>query len=86
MLKSAVRNVIGYVIFVAAVVGILYASSGRRFPQIPADGIHHNITDNAVCLSCHGPRGPNPMKLTHPPKFDCPKCHKPARKTVKTGR
>lgn len=80
MLKSPVRNIIGYILFVAVVVVVLYAFSGRRFPQVPADAIHRGITDNAVCLKCHGPDGPDPMKASHPPKFDCPKCHKQAKK------
>lgn len=65
-----------FVIFVLAVLGFLYSISGKKNPQIPADPAHKDITEISVCISCHSRGAKSPMKSTHPPKFECFKCHK----------
>ncbi len=73
----------GFIIFVAAVVGILlvYTFTGKEYPAIPSDDLHRGVTDTAGCMGCHGQGKKYEMKKTHPPKFECFKCHKPVQKT-----
>ncbi|MDA8155731.1 MAG: hypothetical protein M0Z52_04645 [Actinomycetota bacterium] len=75
-----------YIIVSLVVVGVLYALSGKKFPQIPLDAAHQGLTaatvtdTNAACMGCHGPGKPNALKPNHPPKFSCFKCHKPKKR------
>jgi hypothetical protein len=72
---------LGFIIFALAVVGLLllYTFTSEEFPRLPADAIHRTAMTPKACMECHGPGKKNEMKKTHPPKFDCPKCHKPAK-------
>ncbi|MFA5354996.1 MAG: hypothetical protein WC291_12270 [Thermodesulfovibrionales bacterium] len=73
------KKTIGFVIFVLAIVGLLYSISGKKFPRIPDNPIHKGIASEEVCMSCHGPDKEQPLKKEHPPKFECFKCHKTKR-------
>jgi cytochrome c553 len=73
------KNTVIFIVFVLIVVGFLYSISGKRYPQIPADANHQNVTDIQACLACHGPGTQHPQKPTHPPKTECFECHKKKR-------
>jgi len=75
------KSTIAFIIFVLLIVGLLFSISGKRYPRIPADAIHKDIevNNNAACLECHGAGKKNAVKSTHPPKFECFKCHKARR-------
>jgi hypothetical protein len=76
------KSTIGFIIFVLIIVIVLYAISGKRYPPVPGDDIHKavEISNSTVCMECHGPSKKAALKETHPPKFECFKCHKAARK------
>lgn len=78
------KNTLIFVIFVVGVLGLLFAVSGKRVPPplIPEDGIHEAAGDASACMNCHGPGKSAAMKKVHPPKYECPKCHR----TKKGGR
>ncbi len=71
----------GFLVFVAVVLGLLlvYTFTGREYPLMPADDVHRDAKDVASCMKCHGAGKKYEMKKTHPPKFECFKCHKPGR-------
>ena len=76
------KNTLIFLIFVLAVLGLLYAISGRRVPPpfIPADGLHAGAGNSAsACMDCHGPGKEAQLKAKHPPKYECFKCHKTAK-------
>ncbi len=75
------KSTIWFIIFVLLIVGLLFSISGKRYPRIPDDVIHKDIAFNntAACLECHGAGKKNALKNTHPPKFECFKCHKARR-------
>jgi mono/diheme cytochrome c family protein len=75
------KGKMSFIIFVVAVVGLLllYTFTSEEFPRLPADAIHGAAITPEACMACHGPGKKNEMKKTHPPKFDCPKCHKRAK-------
>jgi cytochrome c553 len=73
------KNNIIFVLFILVVVGFFFSISGKKYPQIPANEAHQEITEITACMKCHGPDGVNPRKPSHPPKDDCFKCHKKKR-------
>jgi len=73
------KSTVSFVIFVLAVLGFLFLISGKRYPQIPADARHRAVTENTACMGCHGPDKEDKLKETHPPKYECFKCHKVKR-------
>ncbi|MBI4690090.1 MAG: hypothetical protein HY754_07460 [Nitrospirae bacterium] len=70
------KSIVSFIIFVLVVVGLLYSVSGRRYPRIPDNDLHSGITDTVPCMECHGSGKQYEMKKTHPPKYECFKCHK----------
>ncbi len=66
---------LGFIVFVVVVVGLLLLFPGKTYPPIPSDDLHKAAKDNAACLECHGQGKKNELKKSHPPKFDCIKCH-----------
>ena len=42
---------------------------------LPGDKVH-SITEISECSTCHGPGKQYQLKPSHPPKFECFKCHK----------
>jgi hypothetical protein len=72
------KGKLSFFIFVVAVAGLLllYTFTSEEYPHLPSDETHRGISATAACMECHGPGKKNAMKQTHPPKFDCPKCHK----------
>jgi hypothetical protein len=78
------KSVFGFVIFVAAVVGFLLLFPGKTYPPIPDDDFHKALGDNSSCMDCHGAGKKNELKKTHPPKFDCLKCHASKAKKART--
>ena len=77
------KSTIGFIIFVLMIVLVLHAISGNRYSQIPGDDIHKplEVSNSAACMACHGFGKKAALKETHPPKFDCFKCHKATRKS-----
>ncbi len=77
------KGTIGFIVFVIVVVMVLYFVSEKSYPQIPGDAIHRsmNVNNSAACMECNGPGKKAALKEKHPPKFECFKCHKAARKT-----
>jgi hypothetical protein len=73
---SFMKGIAGFAIFVLVVVGVLFIMSGDDYPPVPSDDVHRAISDNTVCMECHGPDKEHPLKEDHPPKFECLKCHK----------
>jgi hypothetical protein len=75
------KGKLSFLVFVVAVVGLLllYTFTSEEFPRLPSDTIHKGVMAPKACMQCHGPGKKDAMKKTHPPKFDCPKCHKPAK-------
>jgi len=78
------KNII-FIVFMIAVLLLLLTISGKKFPHIPDDADHLSIADTEVCMGCHGPGEESPMMDSHPPKFECFKCHK-HKKTVTGAR
>ncbi|MBI5100273.1 MAG: cytochrome C [Nitrospirae bacterium] len=78
------KNNIIFAVFVLVVLGFFFSISGKKYPQIPANDAHKELTGSAACLSCHGPEGERPRKPSHPPKDDCLKCHKKKRVKAST--
>ncbi|NJD55671.1 MAG: hypothetical protein FIA94_04605 [Nitrospirae bacterium] len=74
------KNSLLFALFILIVVGFLFSISGKKYPQMPADTSHLGVTDTAVCMGCHEAGKLYPRKATHPPKFECLKCHKQKRK------
>lgn len=70
------KNTVIFIVFVLAVLGLLYAISGQKYIQMPADQNHIGVTDTVLCMECHGPGRHYAQKPAHPPKFECLKCHK----------
>lgn len=73
------KSTISFIIFVLVVLGLLYSISGKKYSHVPDDAAHKGITDYALCMGCHGPGKQAPLKDTHPPKYECFKCHKTKR-------
>lgn len=73
------KYTIVFIVFVLTVVGLLFALSIKQYPRIPEDASHTRITDKAVCMECHGPDGEHAMQDSHPPKYECFKCHRAAK-------
>ncbi len=69
------KSSIGFFVFAALVVGLLLLFPGKKYPPIPADQFHNQGQDIAACMGCHGAGKKYGMKKTHPPKFECFKCH-----------
>jgi len=68
-------------LFAAAVIlvlGLLYflSTTGKKPPFMPADAQHMGAKTKQDCLACHGPGMVKPMTGPHPPKDQCPECHK----------
>lgn len=72
------KNTLIFIAFVLVVLGLLYAVSGRRVEPrpIPIDSRHEAVKDPKICMDCHGPGKDAAMKRSHPPKYECFKCHK----------
>jgi hypothetical protein len=75
MVKYAMKSAFAFIVFVAVVVGLLLLFPGKTYPPIPDDAFHKAMGDNSSCMECHGPGKKNELKKTHPPKFECLKCH-----------
>jgi hypothetical protein len=75
------KGKLGFIVFVVVVVGVLllYTFTAKEYPRLPGDAMHRGVSAPAACMECHGPGKKYAMKKTHPPKFDCPKCHEPAK-------
>jgi len=69
------KHIVAFLIFMTAVVGLLFTLSGNKAPRIPDDGQHTVFDVEEVCWDCHGPGGDVPRKETHPPKDRCLECH-----------
>jgi hypothetical protein len=70
------KNILGFIIFILVVVGFLVFFSGEDFPLIPQDSLHSGINDVTGCTECHAEEKKHPLKESHPPKYECFKCHK----------
>jgi hypothetical protein len=73
------RNTVIFVVFVLAVMGLLFAISGDRSPRIPEDERHAGLTEQASCRECHAPGREAALSPDHPPKEQCLLCHKRKR-------
>ena len=80
MIQWNMKSIVGFIVFVAVVVGLLLLFPGKTYPPIPDDQYHKVIRDNAACEECHGPGKKDELKKDHPPKFECLKCHRPSGK------
>jgi hypothetical protein len=76
------KSTLIFIVFVLVVLGFLFAISGKKYSQMPADADHLGVTDTALCMDCHGTGKPYAQKSAHPPKFECLKCHKQKRPKV----
>jgi len=70
------KSIFTFIVFVVVVVGLLLLFPGKTYPPIPGDDFHRAIRDNAACMECHGPGKKDELKKTHPPKYECLKCHR----------
>jgi hypothetical protein len=61
---------------VIIVVLVFLSSTGKKAPFIPSDDIHKSITMQEGCVTCHAPGKQAPLKANHPPKEQCPICHR----------
>ena len=77
--RCRVKQTLVFIIFVLAVVGVLYSISGDRSPRIPDNEAHRVVDSNAICMGCHAPGMEHARKPNHPPKDDCIYCHKTKR-------
>jgi len=80
------KSTIGFIIFVLIVILVLFSISGKRYPKVPGNEIHRDleVSNSTACMECHGSGKKAALKETHPPKFECFKCHKAARKRGST--
>ena len=69
------KKSLGFIMFAFAVFGLLFLLSSKKYPPLPNDKVHAAITKDAACFDCHGPGKQYPLKPSHPPKFECFKCH-----------
>lgn len=69
-------------VFVILIVTLLYIFSGEEIVPTPADSIHVQITEEPLCLDCHGEEGENPLSKEHPPKYQCFACHETEKKNT----
>jgi len=69
------KNMLGFVMFAVVLVGLLFTLSSKKYPRLPNDKVHAGITDVSACFACHGPGKQYKLKPSHPPKFECFKCH-----------
>ncbi len=85
------KNYFVFILFVLIIIGALYLLSGGDYSLVPADKDHAGITDYEVCMECHpmesagsnaagGPGKEISMTQSHPPKFECFKCHMTEKK------
>ena len=79
MVKFIMKKNMIFVFLMTMIVLVLIAISGHDFPLIPADSEHISIADTEGCMGCHGPEMDSSMKDSHPPKYECFKCHKPLK-------
>jgi len=49
------KNALFFIIFVLAIVSILYDTSGKKYPQMPSDPIHTGARVDLMCNECYGP-------------------------------
>ncbi len=70
------KNLLPIVLIFTILAVLFYISSRQKVPLIPADSLHKNIINNAVCADCHSPGKKAPLKENHPPKEQCLVCHK----------
>ena len=80
------KSTIGFIIFVLVIVLVLYSVSRKHYPQVPGDDLHKvlEISNSTACMECHGPGKKAALKETHPPKFECVKCHTAVQKMRST--
>ena len=67
--------------FMAVIIAVLaffyyLSTTGKKPPVMPGDAQHMAAKTKQDCLVCHGPGMPAAMKGPHPPKDQCPECHK----------
>jgi len=67
---------VSLIVFICAVLVILWAISGNKAPKIPGNERHAAIADAAACPGCHANGKASPLKPAHPPKEQCLLCHK----------
>ncbi|GBE14593.1 MAG TPA: hypothetical protein ENH32_01690 [Proteobacteria bacterium] len=77
--RAAFKDILIYVVFVAAVLVALFILSSKKPPLMPADGIHRSLSADRECTPCHSPGGDEPLGQKHPPKIVCVECHKHAK-------
>ena len=67
-----------FILGVIAVVGALWllSTTGAKPPSIPKDAAHMAAKTKEDCQVCHAEGKSNPIKGPHPPKDQCPECHK----------
>jgi len=72
------KNTLVLILIAGAIVVVLFfiSSTGKKAPDIPLDKIHHPLTAQEGCVTCHAPGKQAPLKDTHPPKEQCFICHK----------
>ncbi|MBZ0157993.1 MAG: hypothetical protein K8I29_17490 [Alphaproteobacteria bacterium] len=72
------KSTAAFIIFVLAVLGLLFFLSGKRHPRVPNDAAHGAValSDSTACMECHWQGKRAPLKASHPPKYECQKCHK----------
>jgi hypothetical protein len=73
------KSTLGFIIFALVLVGLLFFLSPKKYPPLPKDKVHVSITDASACFACHGPGKQYKLKPSHPPKFECFKCHEPQK-------
>jgi len=59
---------------------IFISSTGKKAPSVPLDKIHHTVTKQESCATCHAPGRQAPLKDAHPPKEQCFICHKAGKR------
>ncbi|NOY86533.1 MAG: hypothetical protein GXP52_04460 [Deltaproteobacteria bacterium] len=77
--RTGFTDILNYVAFVVVILAVLFYLSSKKYPFMPADGIHRSLNTNQACLLCHSPKGDAPLGSKHPPKVVCVKCHKHAK-------
>ena len=63
---------------IIAVFGVFYllSTTGKKPPFMPADAQHMAAKTKEDCQACHGKGMSAAVKGPHPPKDQCPECHK----------
>lgn len=58
--------------------GVFSSGPGARAWEGAPPTIPHSVFMREDCMACHGPKGPEPIRTSHPWQANCLQCHAPS--------